>query len=108
MSGNDQNPNAGGATQSFFNVGVGFDLNTGVSNNSGQDFAYIIDSPGNDTFVGGTAYSYMYIADSSGDFTEFDAAFGFALVNAESFVGGVDTAINNDHSKNILVGFYSQ
>ena len=53
-------------TQSYFNVGVGFAQNTGVSNNPGQDFAYIIDSPGNDAFVGGTAYSYMDIQNSNG------------------------------------------
>ena len=104
MSCTDQNPNAGNATQSFFNVAAGFQTNTGVSNHPGQDYAYIIDSPMNDTFVGGTAYSYMYSTNSAGSFTEFDAAFGFALVYAESFVGGTDTAINNDPSKNILGG----
>ena len=49
-------------------------MNTGVSKNLGQDFAYIIDSPGNDTFVGGTAYSYMYIRNAHGSYAEFDAA----------------------------------
>jgi hypothetical protein len=104
MSCTDQNPNANNATQSFFNVGVGFTQNTGVSRNPGQDFAYIIDSPANDTFVGGDSYSYMFSTNAAGSFTEFDAAFAFALVYAESFVGGTDTAINNDPSKNILGG----
>jgi hypothetical protein len=106
MSGSQANPQDNGATDTFFNVGVGFTVNTGVSNNPGQDYAYIIDSPMNDTFVGGDAYSYMYATGAAGNFTEFDAAFGFALVAGESFVGGFDTAINNDPSKNNLVGFH--
>ena len=81
-------------------------MNTGASNNPGKDTAYIIDSPGNDTFVGGTAYSFMYSTGASGNFTEFDAAFAFAVVYGESFVGGFDTAINNAPGKNILVGFH--
>jgi hypothetical protein len=105
MSGTDQNPDANNATQSFFNVGVGFLLNTGVSKNPGQDYAYFIDSPGNDTFIGGSSYSYMYIQNSDGSFAEFDAAYGFALIYAQSFVGGTDTAVNNDPSINILTGF---
>jgi hypothetical protein len=104
MSCADQNPNANSATQSFFNVGVGFNINTGVSRNPGQDYAYIIDSPGNDTFVGGNAYSYMYIQNAGGTFAELDSAYAFALVYAESFVGGTDTAINGDPNKNILGG----
>ena len=94
-----------GVTQAYFNVGVGFSQNTGVSKNPGQDYAYIIDSPGNDTFVGGTPYSYMYSTDANGVFTEFDAAYAFTLVYGQSFVGGTDTAVNNDPTKNILVGF---
>jgi RHS repeat-associated protein len=93
-------------TQSYFNVGVGFLINTGVAKNPGQDYAYIIDSPGNDTFVGETARSYMYSTDSSGNFTEFDAAYAFVLVFGQSFVGGFDTASNGDTIKNILVGFH--
>ena len=108
MSSTDQNPDAAHATQSFFNVGVGFGLNTGVSNNPGKDFAYIIDSPGNDTFVGGDAYSYMYSSAANGSYTEFDTAYAFAVVYGESFVGGTDTATNSDPSKNILVGFHIQ
>jgi hypothetical protein len=104
MSCTDQNPSANNATQSFFNVGVGFLVNTGISKNPGNDYAYIIDSPGNDTFVGGNAYSYMYIQNPGGSFAELDTAYAFALVDAESFVGGTDTAINNDPSKNILGG----
>src|SRR5207244_3870163 len=94
-----------GVTQPYFNVGAGFLQNTGVSKNVGKDIAYIIDSPGNDTFVGGTAFSYMFIAGPPNPFAEFDAAYAFALVFGQSFVGGVDTAINNDPTKNILVGF---
>ena len=104
MSGSQTNPEDSGATDTFFNVGVGFTINTGVSNNPGADFAYIIDSPGNDTFIGGNAYSYMYIQAAGGSYTEFDTAYAFALVYAESFVGGTDTAINNDPSKNISGG----
>jgi hypothetical protein len=111
MSCADQNPNAGNATQSFFNVGVGFGLNTGVAKNPGQDFATFYDSPGNDTFVGGTPYSYMYIANPAGastPFAEFDAAYAFALVHADSFVGGTDTAVNNDPNENSVAGFPMQ
>ena len=105
MSTTDQNPNAGNATQSFFNVAVGFLQNTGVSKNPGADLAYFIDSPGNDTFVGGTAYSYMYIPAPPSPYAEFDAAYGFALVYAQSFVGGTDTAFNYDPAHNIEAGF---
>jgi Hypothetical glycosyl hydrolase family 15 len=93
-----------GQTQSYFNVGVGFQENTGVSKNPGHDFAYIIDSPMNDTFFGGSTYSYMYSTDGSGNFTEFDTAYAFALIYAQSFVGGVDAATNNDPTHNILGG----
>jgi hypothetical protein len=108
MSGTDQNPDANNATESFFNVGVGFTQNTGVSKNPGQDFAYIIDSPGNDTFVGETAYSYMYALNSNGAYAEYDAAYGFALVFAQSFVGGRDIAINFDTNHNILSGNWNR
>jgi hypothetical protein len=104
MSGSQSNPEDHNATDTFYNVAAGFPLNTGVSNNPGQDIAYIIDSPMNDTFIGGDAYSYMFSTDAAGSFTEFDAAFGFALIYAESFVGGTDTAVNNDASINILGG----
>jgi hypothetical protein len=108
MSTTDRNTGfrGNGLTEPFFNVGVGFTQNTGVSKNAGQDYAYIIDSPANDAFVGGTSYSYMYSTNSAGNFTEFDAAFAFALVFGESFVGGTDTAVNNDPNKNILAGFH--
>jgi hypothetical protein len=95
-----------GVTLPYFNVGAGFIQNTGVSKNPGKDFAYIIDSPGNDTFVGGTAYSFMYSTNASGAFTEFDAAYAFTLVFGQSFVGGFDVATNADPTKNILVGFH--
>ena len=67
---------------------------------------HVIDSPGDDTFVGGTPYSYMYSTDIVGNFNEFNTAYGFALVFGESFVGGTDTAINNDPTKNIVSGFH--
>ena len=70
-----------------------------------RQFIGTIDSPGNDTFVGGTSYSYMYIPGSTTPFAEFDAAYAFALVYGQSFVGGMDIAINNDPTHNILVGF---
>jgi hypothetical protein len=95
-----------GVTNPYFNVGVGFTQNTGVAKNPGRDFAYIIDSPGNDTFVGETARSYLYSTDSGGNFTEFDVAYAFALVFGQSFVGGFDTAVNTDPNENILVGFH--
>jgi hypothetical protein len=95
---------ANGQTRPYFNVGVGFQLNTGVSKHPGKDFAYIIDSPMNDTFVGGTAYSFMYSTDANGHFTEFDTAYAFAVIYAESFVGGTDVAMNIDPHHNILAG----
>ena len=62
-------------------------------------------SPANDVFVGNTTSSYMYSTDAAGNFTEFDEVMGsFALIIAESFVGGADTAINTNPSKNILGG----
>jgi hypothetical protein len=105
MSCTDQNPNAGGATQSFFNVAIGFQINTGVSKNPGQDYAYLIDAPGANTFVGGDSFSYMLGTNAAGAVTEDNAAYGFALVFAEQIVGGPDIAYNNDPSKNILSGF---
>jgi hypothetical protein len=56
----------------------------------------------NDTFIGGTVFSYMYSTGATGNYTESDAAIGFALVCGESFVGGFDAAVNNDPNKNIL------
>jgi hypothetical protein len=106
MSCTDQNPSSNNATQPYFNVGVGFLVNTGVSENPGLDIAYVIDSPGNDTFIGGSAFSYMYIQNADGSFAELDTAYSFALVDAQSFVGGFDTAVNNDPTKNIVFGFH--
>jgi hypothetical protein len=63
-------------------------------------------SPGNDKFVGETVRSYMFSTGPSGNFTEFDAAYAFAAVFGQSFVGGFDTAVNTDPTKNILVGFH--
>jgi hypothetical protein len=45
----------------------------------------------------------MYIQNGGG-YAELDTAYAFALVYAESFVGGTDTAINGDPNKNILGG----
>jgi hypothetical protein len=42
----------------------------------------------------------MYSTGATGNFTEFDAAIGFALVYGESFVGGFHAAVNNDASQN--------
>ena len=39
---------------------------------------------------------------------EFDAAYGSALIYAQSFVGGTDTAVNNAYSINIITGFNNQ
>ncbi len=47
----------------------------------------------------------MFSTDASGNFTEFNVADAFALLFAESFVGGFDTAVNNDPAHNILAGF---
>jgi hypothetical protein len=96
-----------GVTQPYFNEAVGFRQNTGVSpaKNSGQDFAYFYDSPGNDTFIGGTTVSYMYIAAPPSPYAEFDAAYGFAMVSAQSFVGGIDFAYIYDVNHNTTAGF---
>jgi hypothetical protein len=101
MSGSQKNPLNANATDTFFNVGVGFLVNTGVSNNPGKDIAYIIDSLGNDTYSGQTGFSFMSISNGAGGFSEFDAAFGFALYFAESFVGGTDTGNKNAPANNI-------
>jgi hypothetical protein len=101
MSGSQKNPLNANATDTFFNVAAGFLQNTGVSNNPGKDFAYIIDSPGNDTYSGQTGFSFMSISNGAGGFSEFDAAFGFALYFAESFVGGTDTGNKNAPANNI-------
>jgi hypothetical protein len=101
MSGSQKNPLNANATDTFFNVGVGFLVNTGVSNNPGKDIAYIIDSPGNDTYSGQAGFSFMSISNGAGGFSEFDAAFGFALYFAESFVGGTDTGNKNVPANNI-------
>jgi hypothetical protein len=85
--------------QSFFNEAVGFQATYGIATHS-QSFAYLIDSPGDDVFVGNAAYSYMSGNDNAGSL--FNVAEGFALVYGESFVGGTDYAYNNSPSHNIL------
>jgi hypothetical protein len=95
MSGSDTSGN------SFFNVAVGFQTTYGVSTH-GNAIAYLIDSPGNDTFVGNTALSYLSGSDTAG--AVFNVAEGFALVYAESILGGTDFAYNRDPRHNILSG----
>jgi hypothetical protein len=97
MSGSDP------AGNSFFNVAVGFQVTYGISTHRNA-IAYLVDSPGNDVFFGGTSYSYLYSANADGRLAYFDLAEGFALVFAESFVGGTDFAYNYDHNHNILGG----
>jgi hypothetical protein len=92
-------PAATPAASPFFNVGVGFHVAYGISTH-GNAIRYLIDSPGNDTFVGNTTVSYLSGSDSMGNV--FNVAEAFALVYAESFVGGNDYAYNHDASHNIL------
>jgi hypothetical protein len=92
MSGTDS---SGSKAVPFFNVSVGFAVTYGISTH-GNSIAYMLDSPGNDTFYGATTYSYM----SGPGF--FNVAEAFALVYAESFVGGTDYAYNYDPNNNIL------
>jgi uncharacterized protein (TIGR03118 family) len=94
MSGTD-------AGQSFFNVAVGFGVNYGIATH-GRSIAYLIDSPGNDTFFGSTALSYL--SGTTAGQSLFNEAEGFALVNGESFVGGMDFAYNFDPNHNLLAG----
>ena len=93
MSGSDTNGNT------FFNEAVGFQVTYGIATH-GNAIAYMLDSPGNDTFFGTATYSYMSGSDSTGSL--FNVAEGFALIYAESFVGGTDFAYNYDPNHNIL------
>jgi hypothetical protein len=90
--------------QAFFNEGVGFHTNEGIAQHPGQDIAYMIDSPGNDVFVGLGTNSYMYSTGSNGAIDMLNEVFGFAMVYAESFVGGIDFAYIYD-SRNVTSGF---
>jgi hypothetical protein len=92
MSGTD-------AGQSFFNEAVGFQVTYAIATH-GQSYAYLIDSPGNDVFVGYARYSYLSGGDALANC--FNVAEGFVLVFGESFVGGTDYAYNYDPSHNIL------
>jgi hypothetical protein len=47
----------------------------------------------------------MYIPAPPSPFAEFDVAYGFALVFAQSFVGGTDFADILDPNHNIVTGF---
>ena len=81
-----------------FNVAAGFG-DVQVFSGGSQNVAYFWDSPGNDVFYGSTAVSFMY---GPGYINE---AAGFALVYAESFLGGVDYAYNLDPNQIITSGF---
>jgi hypothetical protein len=85
----------------FFNVAVGFNTTYAFSQ-YGKSIAYLIDSPGNDTFYGTSGYSYVSGTNSGQSF--FNEAQGFALVYGESFNGGTDFAYNLDPRHNILSG----
>jgi hypothetical protein len=98
MSGTDANGNA-----LFFNEAVGFTINYAVATH-GNAIAYMLDSPGNDVYVGSTSYSYMYSDNPNGSLAEFDLAQGFQQVYAQSFVGGLDFAYNYDPHHNFLGG----
>jgi len=112
MSGQDT---VGGVTNPYFNVGVGFGVNTGFAKNKGTDIAYFIDSVKNDTFNGFPNVSYMTL--TNGNLTDLDnyaagPSFGFALVFAQSFVGApADTDTANLFTENgvtpniVLTGF---
>jgi hypothetical protein len=92
-------------SQSFFNEAVGFQTNYGIARHAAQDSAYFYDSPRNDVFVGNTATSYLYSDDAVGRYNEFDFVQGFALVEAFSFVGGIDYADVYDLHVNTVFGF---
>jgi len=51
--------------QSFFNEAVGFQVTYAIATH-GQSYAYLLDSPGNDVFVGYAPYSYMSGSDDTG------------------------------------------
>jgi hypothetical protein len=105
-SGNAYNYMSGSDTSgsTFFNIAVGFHVAYGISTH-GNAIAYLIDSPGNDVFVGDATVSYLSGSDNAG--SVFNVAEGFIQINAESFVGGLDTtdyAYNHDPSHNIIAG----
>ena len=58
----------------------------------------------NDNFVGNLGVSYMYADNPNGTLAEFDAAEGFATVYAYAFVGGTNTAYNNDPMQDVIAG----
>jgi hypothetical protein len=87
--------------QSFFNEAVGFQVTYTIATHN-QSYAYLIDSPGNDVFVGYAPYSYMSGSDNTGSL--FNVAEGFLIVYGESFNGGTDYAYNYDPQHNILGG----
>jgi autotransporter-associated beta strand protein len=91
--------------QAFFNEGVGFRINEGIAQHPGQDIAYMLDSPSNDVFVGLGTNSYMYNTDGEGNLNMLNEVFGFAMVYAQSFVGGIDFAYIYDSTHNITSGF---
>jgi hypothetical protein len=83
----------------FFNEAVDFQVTYAIATHV-QSYPYLIDSPGNDVFVGYAPYSYLSGSDNAGSL--FNVAEGFVLVYAESFVGGTDYAYNYSPSHNIL------
>ena len=97
MSGTDANGN------SFFNEAVGYNVSYGIATH-GNAIAYLIDSPGNDVFVGCATYSYLSGNDELGGV--FNVAEGFGTVYGQSFVGGADYAYNYAPGHNVLSGFH--
>lgn len=101
---------SGGETFTYFTVCAGFPINYGYSIHN-DDFAYFIDSPGNDTYFGANnpfATSYMSGPHASGQ-GYFNAASGFPLCFAQSFVSPADfdTAVIANQFTNVIVGFNS-
>jgi hypothetical protein len=90
--------------QSFSNKAVGFANTYGVALHPSQDVAYLYDSPGSDTFVGATSYSYLYRYDN-GILAMLDEVLGFNRVYATSSAGGTDLAYVFDAVVNTVSGF---
>jgi hypothetical protein len=92
--------------KSFFNEAVNFQANYAIARHAGQDSASFYDSPLNDVLVANTTTTYLYSLDASGNALEYDAAQGFSLVYAYSFVGGTDSAYVYDQAVNHVSGFH--
>jgi hypothetical protein len=115
MSGSQTNPEDNNAIDMFYNVAQGFALNTAVSY-SGNNIAYINDSPLSDTYVaqatdplglgsiGGIAgFSYMYKG-AYPAFGEFDVAYGFGTYYATASRGGHDIDYPGAPTNNVFSG----